>query len=140
MLTPVYFKSHSPSGFFFRLCLRDEQRGVAKTVTHRDLITPHNISVKLNLLTEKYRFYAIYLCRLRLSPRASLSKSFDIYVSMCFCLPVRLQTEWRCKCGPFRGGRLQPDPAAVPQRKVVLALLPGPRQGQERGRLLPPNL
>lgn len=67
-----------------------------------------------------------------------LSKSFDIYVSVCvFVSPVRLQTKRGCKCGPFRGGGLQPDPAALPQREVVPALLSREGQGQEGGHLLP---
>ena len=85
-----------------------------QTVTHRDQIIPYTIPAKLNFITEKYRFYAIYLC-LCLGPRGSLSKSFGIYVAVCFCLSVRLETERGCKCGPFRGGRLQLDPAVVPQ-------------------------
>ena len=111
----------------FRVFLTDESHLVTKRVTHRDQITPHEISVKLDFITEKYRFYAIYLC-LCLSPGGRLGKSFGIYGAVCFCRPVRFQTERWCKCGPFRGGRLQPDPAAVPQRKVVPAVHPRARQ------------
>lgn len=54
-------------------------------------------------------------------------------------MPVRFQTERGCKCGPFRGGGLQPDPAAVPQREVVAALLSREGQAEERGHLFPPD-
>lgn len=72
--------------------------------------------------------YGLSLCLRR------LGKSFGIYVRVCFCLPVRHQTEWGRKRGPFGGGGLQPDPAAVPQRKVVPALLSG--EGKNKGEHL----
>lgn len=50
---------------------------------HKDSNTPDNISVKLDYITEKYRFYEIRLC-LCLNPRGRFSKSFGIYVAMSF--------------------------------------------------------
>lgn len=78
--------------------------------------------------------YGLSLCLRR------LGKSFGIYVRVCFCLHVRLQTERGRKRGPFGGGGLQPDPAAVPQRKVVPALHAGEGQSEEGGHLFPPDL
>lgn len=78
--------------------------------------------------------YGLSLCLRR------LGKSFGIYVRVCFCLPVRLQTERGRKRGPFGGGGLQPDPAAVPQRKVVPALHAREGQSEEGGHLFPADL
>lgn len=67
----------------FRVCLTDEWRIVIQTVTHRDQITPCNIAIKLNFITENYKFYAIYLC-LRLSPRVLAVKALTFMSQFVF--------------------------------------------------------
>ncbi len=57
-----------------------------ETVTHWDQITPHNMPVKSNFITEKYRFYAIYctsafVCALRVvSVKALAFTSLCVFV------------------------------------------------------------